>query len=68
MGTPAPDAVKSLVERFDQNRRVFLSNDYKEEQLRLEFLNSFFTVLGRDMDNKQGLSETREKALPEALL
>ena len=32
MGT-APDAVKHLVERFDQNRKVFLSGDYKEEQL-----------------------------------
>ncbi len=39
MSTPAPDAVKRLVDRFDQNRKVFLSGDYKEEQLRLEFLN-----------------------------
>jgi hypothetical protein len=41
MGTPAPDAVKHLVDRFDQDRKVFLSGDYKEEQLRLEFLNLF---------------------------
>jgi hypothetical protein len=32
MGT-APDAVKRLVDRFDQDRKVFLSGDYKEEQL-----------------------------------
>ncbi len=32
MGT-APDAVKRLVDRFDQDRKVFLSSDYKEEQL-----------------------------------
>jgi hypothetical protein len=32
MGT-APDAVKRLVDRFGQDRRVFLSGDYKEEQL-----------------------------------
>ncbi len=38
MGTPAPDAVKRLVDRFDQDRKVFLSADYKEEQLRAEFL------------------------------
>ncbi len=61
----APDAVKRLVDRFDQDRKVFLSGDYKEEQLRLEFLNPFFTALGWDMDNKQGLSETDKKALPE---
>ena len=30
MGTPAPDAVKRLVDRSDQNRKVFLSSDYKE--------------------------------------
>jgi hypothetical protein len=57
MGTPAPDAVKRLVDHFDLGRKVFLSGDYKEEQLRLEFLNPFFTALGWDMDNKQGLSE-----------
>jgi hypothetical protein len=39
MATPAPDAVKRLVDRFDQDRKVFLSGDYKEEQLRAEFLN-----------------------------
>jgi hypothetical protein len=33
MGT-APDSVKRLVDRFDQDRKVFLSGDYKEEQLR----------------------------------
>ncbi len=56
MGSSAPDAVKRLVDRFDRDRKVFLSPDYKEEQLRLEFLNPFFTALGWDMDNKQGLS------------
>ena len=35
MSTPAPDAVKRLVDRFDQDRNVFLSGGYKEEQLRL---------------------------------
>jgi hypothetical protein len=32
---PAPDSVKRLVDRFDQDRKVFVSPDYKEEQLRL---------------------------------
>jgi predicted type IV restriction endonuclease len=65
MGTPAPDAVKRLVDRFDQDRKVFLSGDYKEEQLRAEFLNPFFTALGWDMDNKQGLSETFKQVIHE---
>ena len=65
MATPAPDAVKRLVDRFDRDRKVFLSGDYKEEQLRLEFLNPFFTALGWDMDNKQGLSETFKQVIHE---
>jgi hypothetical protein len=32
MGT-APDAVQRLVDQFDQDRKVILSGDYKEEQL-----------------------------------
>jgi hypothetical protein len=52
MGTPPPDTAKRLVDRFDQDRKVFQSGDYKEEQLRAEFLNPFFTALGWDMDNK----------------
>ena len=51
MGTPAPDAVKRLVDHFDQNRKVFQSSGYKEEQLRAEFLNPLFTALGCDMHN-----------------
>ena len=65
MGTPPPDAVKRLVDRFDQDRKVFQSGDYKEEQLRLEFLNPFFTALGWDMDNRQGLSETFKQVIHE---
>jgi hypothetical protein len=37
MGTPAPDCVRRLVDHLDQNRKVFLSSDYKEEQLRVAF-------------------------------
>jgi hypothetical protein len=33
MGNP-PDALLRLVDRFGQDRKVFISGDYKEEQLR----------------------------------
>jgi hypothetical protein len=46
VGIPAPDTVRRLVDRFDQDRKIFLSPDYKEEQLRAEFLNPFVTALG----------------------
>jgi hypothetical protein len=60
----APDAVQRLVDlsacnaqsdHFDQNRKVFLASDDKEEQLRAEFLNPFFTALGWDMDMAAGV-------------
>ena len=50
MGAPAPDSVRLLVDRFDQDRKVFLSGDYEEEQLRAEFVNHFFAAIGWDMD------------------
>jgi len=46
MSLLVPESVKRLVDRFDQDRKVFQSGDCKEEQLRLEFLNPFFTALG----------------------
>jgi hypothetical protein len=45
MGTHSPDAVKRLVDRFDQDRKVFQSGDYKEEQLRAKFLNGPFLTI-----------------------
>ena len=65
MGASPPKPVVDLVERFERDRKVFLSPDYKEEQLRAEFLNPFFTALGWDMDNKQGLSETFKQVIDE---
>jgi len=29
MGTPAPDAINRLVDRFDLDRKVFLFSDYQ---------------------------------------
>jgi len=56
MGKSAPRQLVDLVERFDQDRKVVLSPDFKEEQLRLEFLNSFLESLGWDVSNKPALS------------
>ena len=53
MGT-VPDAVKRLVDHFDQNRDAYLSGSYNESQLRHEFLGPFFEALGWDVYNHQG--------------
>ena len=42
MATLAPDSVKRLVARFDQNRDAYLSGSYNETQLRHEFLGPLF--------------------------
>jgi hypothetical protein len=65
MGTRAPDSVRRLVDRFDRDRKAFLSPDYKEEQLRAEFLNPFFESLGWDVANKAGLTEVFKPVIHE---
>jgi hypothetical protein len=78
VGTTAPDTVKRLVDRFDQDRKVFLSADYEEEQLRVSpgpspsIRHSSFVIrtfpdesLGWDTDNKRGLSETFKPVIHE---
>ena len=57
VGITAPESVKRLVDLFDRERRAYQSPDYKEEQLRAEFLNPFFESLGWDVANKAGLTE-----------
>ena len=49
----------------ERSRRVFLSPDYKEEQLRAEFLNPFFESLGWDVYNKKGLTEVYKPVIHE---
>jgi hypothetical protein len=46
MGASPPALVADLVERFERDRKVFLSPEYKEEQLRAEFLNPFLNAPG----------------------
>ena len=48
----APEIIKELVEKFERNIKAYKSSDYKEEQLKQEFLNPFFDALGWDIDNR----------------
>jgi len=51
---PAPQSIIDLVRRFDENREAYRSGKYNEAQLRVEFLNPFFEVLGWDVLNRNG--------------
>ncbi len=65
MGASPPKPVGDLVERFSRDRKAFQSPDYKEEQLRAEFLNPFFESLGWEVSNKAGLTEVFKPVIHE---
>ncbi len=44
--------IPNLIKRFKNQ----IDSDYNETQTRIEFINPFFTALGWDVENKQGLS------------
>ena len=50
----APKEIVELVERFRQNVEAYKSGSYNETQLRREFLDPFFEILGWDVRNKKG--------------
>lgn len=62
---PPPQKIIELVERFDQYNLIYTSNSYNETQVRREFIDPFFTALGWDVDNKQGLDERYKEVIHE---
>src|SRR5215813_2830626 len=62
----APAKVRDLVALFDRNASDYLSDNYKEAQLRQEFINPFFKCLGWDMENEQGYAEAYKDVIHEA--
>ncbi|MFH1610120.1 MAG: type I restriction enzyme HsdR N-terminal domain-containing protein, partial [Candidatus Bipolaricaulota bacterium] len=62
---PMSNDVRSLVERFGENRRSYLAPQYNETQLRQEFLNPFFIALGWDVANVGGYAEAYKDVVHE---
>jgi hypothetical protein len=50
----APPQVQELLRRFDDHSTHYSSAEYKEDQLRQEFINPLFELLGWDMANREG--------------
>ncbi len=48
--------LKSLVQKFEANKYHYLSRKYLEEEVKIDFINPFFEVLGWDVRNTKGLS------------
>ncbi|WP_422004020.1 Eco57I restriction-modification methylase domain-containing protein [Roseivirga pacifica] len=60
--------IKKLVENFEKELDFFKSTKYNEAQLRADFLDPFFTELGWDLKNAQGLpTYEREVVIEEPL-
>ncbi|MDO5580205.1 MAG: TaqI-like C-terminal specificity domain-containing protein [Planctomycetia bacterium] len=52
----APQIIKDLVYKFKQNLEQYKSNQYKETETRVHFLNPFWEALGWDIQNRAGKS------------
>ena len=52
-----PNALVELIERFERNREAYFAAPYNETQVRIQFLDPLFTLLGWDVENKAGYSE-----------
>jgi hypothetical protein len=65
---PIPTSVLERIETFARNRDSYLSSDYKETELRREFLDPLFEALGWDIFNKQGYAEDYKDVVHEDTL
>ncbi len=53
----APPELAMLIERFSEHIDAYRGLDYKEAQVRQEFIDPFFKLLGWDMDNNNSYAE-----------
>jgi len=60
-----PPRILQLVETFDRNIEAYRSQQYKEVQLRREFIDPFFEELGWDVTNKSGYAEAYKDVIHE---
>lgn len=61
----APDIIKELVQRFEEQKAVYLSKNYTETPVRRDFIDPFFKALGWDIDNNEGYAETYRDVIHE---
>jgi type I restriction-modification system DNA methylase subunit len=58
-------SIKGLVGKYENNREHYLSRDYNESQLRTDFLEPFFELLGWDIKNTSGKTTNEREVLVE---
>ena len=57
--------IKELVEKYHSNRETYLKADYNETQLRTDFLDPLFEMLGWDLKNSTGKPTNEREVLVE---
>ena len=60
--------IKDLVKKYHANRAAYLKADYNETQLRTDFLDPLFQILGWDIKNVKGKSTNEREVLVEEAL
>jgi len=61
----APGELHDLVERFHDNRASYMATSYNETEVRINFLNPLFRLLGWDVDNAGGTPEAYKDVVHE---
>ncbi|MBC8359288.1 MAG: Eco57I restriction-modification methylase domain-containing protein [Candidatus Aminicenantes bacterium] len=57
--------LKSLIHKFEANKFHYLSKNYLEEEVKIDFINPLFEILGWDIRNTKGLSPYEREVLVE---
>ncbi len=57
--------LKSLVQKFEANKYHYLSKNYLEEEVKIDFINPLFEALGWDVRNTKGLSPYEREVVVE---
>jgi hypothetical protein len=59
------NTISKLVEKYQNNRDHYLSSEYNEAQLRVDFVDPLFNLLGWDIQNTQGKSTNEREVIVE---
>lgn len=65
---PVPQEIARLLERYDEQREAYESGQYKETEIRVEFIDPFFKALGWDVHNEHGYAEAYKDVIHEEAL
>jgi len=61
--TEIPEAIRTLVQGFEFHLPAYKRGQYKEEQVKQEFITPFFKALGWDIDNNKRYSELYKEVI-----